>query len=74
MRYAIFTTNSWWRGVTQDDRVFFFVREAPDDDNTFMDELDPEKKYRTTYHIVKLDDNDFLKIKFNIDKAVIPIS
>lgn len=70
MRYAIFTKNSWWRGVTQDDHVVFYIREAENDDE-ILKQLDSDSSQKLTVH--NLEDNDFLKANFNVDKVIAQI-
>ena len=67
MKYAIFAKNSWWRGVTQDDHVVFYIREAKDD-ATILNQLDPEKKY--DLRIIDVDDDDYIAHTFGVDKII----
>lgn len=67
MKYAIFAKNSWWRGVTQDDHVVFYIREAKDD-ATILNQLDPEKNYNL--RIMDVDDDDYIAHTFGVDKII----
>lgn len=67
MKYAIFAKNSWWRGVTQDDHVVFYIREAKDD-ATILNQLDPEKRY--DLRIIDVDDEDYIAHTFGVDKII----
>lgn len=67
MKYAIFAKNSWWRGVTQDDHVVFYIREAKDDE-TILSHLDPEKQHNL--RIMDVDDEDYIAHTFGVDKII----
>lgn len=70
MRYAIFTKNSWWRGVTEDDHVVFYIREAENDDE-ILKQLDPDGSHEMT--VRNLEDDDYLKENFNVDTVITQI-
>lgn len=67
MRFAIFASNSWWRGVSQDDHVVFFVREC-DSEEQIANELDPNKDHELRF--IKLGPGDYIHDTFGVDEVV----
>lgn len=67
MRYAIMGEGTWYRGITQDDHVVFFIREAENDDD-ILAQLNPDKKF--DLRIMHLSSGDYIHDAFQVDAVV----